>query len=158
MPALRNKKFDNEYGAYLSGEEIKSIAKRIGASATVVSKAFVRRRWPIRSRWKTNEENREIIKAMYATGDYRMWELAICFGYKSYVSISTIVGAVKPKKKRKTNRRTRKALPAFKICGYRDCDREVVYKYCRPLHMRLERSAKAKDKREAENAAIIYRD
>lgn len=155
MPFKRDPKFDKEYGAYLVGESMKDIAKRLGVGPSVVSKAFQRRRFPLRSRWLVNEEQREVIKAMYATGDYTMQELADSFGYVSYVSVSVMVNNGKPKK-RKTDRRTRKELPPVKICGYRYCDREVVHTYCRGLHMKLERSERAKDKKLLEEAQLIY--
>lgn len=94
MPALRNRKFDCQYGSYLVGESMRSISKRMGLHTTAVSRAFKRRGFKKRSPWIADEEQRELIKVMYGTGDYFMWELAICFGYKSYMSISQIVNDV----------------------------------------------------------------
>jgi len=89
--ARRDNKFDRQYGAYLTGESKRSIARRLGVSNVTVNKAFNRRSFKKRPKWLTNEEQREVIRAMYATGDYTQEQLAICFNYKSYVSIGQII-------------------------------------------------------------------
>lgn len=43
MPALRNKKFDRQYGAYLCGESMDSISRRLGISRAGTGRAFKRR-------------------------------------------------------------------------------------------------------------------
>lgn len=91
MPQPRNKKFDREYGAYLVGESMDSISRRLGLSRRSVGRAFKRRGFKKRSKWVANEEQRALIRIMYATGDYLQEELAICFGYKSHVSIGKII-------------------------------------------------------------------
>ena len=91
MPALRNKKFDQEYGAYLVGESMTSISKRLGLARSGVGKAFKRRGFKKRSPWKVNEVQRALIVILDRTGDHTRQVLADAFGYKSYVSISRIV-------------------------------------------------------------------
>lgn len=68
-----------------------SISRRLGLGRSAVGKAFRRRRFKKRPQWVANEEQRALIRIMYATGDYFQSELAICFGYKSYVSIGQII-------------------------------------------------------------------
>jgi hypothetical protein len=46
--------------------------------------------------------------------------------------------------------------PYVRTCGFRNCNNEVIHTYCKPICMKLERSAKAQDKIRAEKAAMIY--
>jgi len=87
MPALRNKKFDRQYGAYLVGESKYSISRRLGVHRNVVYKAFNCRGFIRRPRWIVNEETRELIRILVATGDHTLQTIADAFGYKSYMSI-----------------------------------------------------------------------
>jgi len=101
MPKLRlkkkkmdrrvSRKFDREYGAYLVGESMDSISMRLGLCRSAVGRAFRRRKFKKRPHWIANEEQRELIRLMYDTGDYYQRELAEAFGYKSYVSIGQII-------------------------------------------------------------------
>lgn len=87
----RNKKFDRQYGSYLCGESGDSIDRRLGLARGATRRAFRRRGFKKRSPWIANEEQRALIRLMYATGDYLQRELAEAFGYKSYVSIGQII-------------------------------------------------------------------
>jgi len=91
MGAPRNEKFDRQYGAYLVGESMDSISRRMGLIRTAVGRAFRRRGFKKRSKWIANLEQRALIRIMYATGDHTQAELAKCFGYQSYVSIGQII-------------------------------------------------------------------
>ena len=91
MPAKRNRKFDREYGAYLTGESMGSISRRLELARSSVGRAFRRRGFKKRCPWKVNEGQRALIVVLDRTGDYTRRVLADAFGYKSYVSITEIV-------------------------------------------------------------------
>lgn len=91
MAFPQNKQFDRQYGSYLAGESKRSIGLRLGISGRSVCKAFDRRGFKKRTRWLVNEETRELIRILAATGDHTRQTIANAFGYKSYVSVSGIV-------------------------------------------------------------------
>jgi len=91
MVAHRKTKYDRQYGAYLVGESMSSISKRLGLARSAVGRAFRRRGYKKRSAWITNEADRELIRILAETNDHSRQQLADAFGYKSYVSITEII-------------------------------------------------------------------